>query len=160
MARKFFTYESTPTCTTAACSAGEVLTPALTKLLTGVRGGETVRLVSVTMIDYEDIGSNVGIQFCMKNTGGAVGVGGANPNITDSNLRLNVPLGVCEVRGATDNGGGDMENSKISTNTIDLLLTSDDDAVEGEIYYSCIASEAIDLAAASSYTFRFGFEIF
>ena len=157
MANKFFTYESTPVCTTAECTAGQVLTPTLVKLLTGVRGGSSVRLVNVTVVDYEDKGKDLAIQFFMKNAGGAIGVGGAAPNISDANLALNVPLGAVNLRHSTS---GDLTASQVwSAINMDMVLTSSDDAVEGEIYYNVCAAETIDLASASSYTFRFGFEI-
>ena len=155
---KYYSYRVTPVCTTAAITAGKALVRTPTPIITGARPGQSVKLVSMTVLDMEDQAKNINVQFWQSKLGGAIAADGGSPNITDANVLLNVPLGAINFRHV---GIGDMVGSEIdSTLNYDLVLTTSRDSLQGEIYFTALAAESsIDLAAADSYTFIFGFQV-
>ena len=154
---KYYSYRVTPVSTLESISAGKALVRTPTRIRTGARPGQSVNLVSMTVLDMESQEKNINVQFWQSNAGGAIAPDGGSPNITDANVLLNVPLGAINFR---HGGIGDMTGSEIdSTLNYNLILTTSRDASEGEIYFTALAAETIDLAAADSYTFIFGFQV-
>jgi len=154
---KYYSYRVTPTCTTLSTAAGKTLVKAPTKIITGARPGQSVKLVSMTVLDMEGQAKNINVQFWQSNAGGVLSGADNAPNITDANVLLNVPLGSVSFRHV---GTGDMIDPEIdSTLDYNLILTTSKDASEGEIYFTALAAETIDLASSDSYTFIFGFQI-
>jgi len=154
---KYYSYRVTPVCTTLSTSAGKALVKGPTKIITGARPGQSVKLISVSVLDLEHQGKNINLQFWQSNAGGDIAGADNVPNITDANVLLSVPLGAINWR---HGGIGDLTGSEIdSTPDYNLILRTSKDASEGEIYFTVLAAETIDLSSADSYTFIFGFQV-
>lgn len=155
---KYYSYRSTPVCTTLSIAAGKTLVKTPTKIITGARPGQSVKLVSLSVLDLETQEKNINLQFWQSNAGGDIAGADNTPNITDANVLLSVPLGAINYRHA---GIGNVVGSEIdSVLDYNLILTTSKDASEGEIYFTALAAESsIDLSAADSYTFIFGFQV-
>lgn len=154
---KFFTYRVTPTIHTGDLDTGETLFN-LTKILTGVRGGKSVKLKYVTAIDVDKTSGDIGLHFFQKNTTANIGTLGAASNISDANFLANIPIGMFHLR--WNNTAGVLANVNQTTYNGEVILTSHPDATEGEIYVAGIAAEDdIDFAAADDLDLIFHFEI-
>jgi len=154
---KYYSYRVTPVCTTASTVAGKTLVKTPTKIITGARPGQSVKLISITVLDMEGQAKNINFQFWQSNAGGVLSGADNAPNITDANVLLNVPLGSVNFRQL---GTGDMLDPEIDcVLDVKLILRTSKDASEGEIYFTALAAETIDLSSADSYTFIFGFQV-
>ena len=161
-AKKFFTYRVTPTVYVGDADTGDVVFN-LTKVLTGVRGGESVKLKSITGIDTDKTDKDLGFIFFQKNTTANIGTLGATSNISDANFLANVPIGCALFRWGT---AGVLANVNISTypsasvaGGAELILTSSPDAAEGEIYVAAITTQDdCNYAAADDLELIFHFE--